>query len=232
MALLVKEPVVDHMIVKQMTKVYIYVVDRDLGFAPNPFHGMCTLATCKAQIRSTAQIGDWIFGMGGRRLRAAGRCIFAMKVTEKVTYNEYWLNPKFNDKKSVRNGSKIMMLGDNIYHQNVESNIWSQAHSHHSNADGTINEYNLKKDTSTDKVLISNHFYYFGQSAPVVPPDILKELGYKNKIGHYAYNYSFAKGIVEWIEREFQGRDNLVLSDPFNFDKSQSHYSYETNRIT
>ena len=29
-------------------RIYAYVVTHDNGFAPNPFHGFCTLATCKA----------------------------------------------------------------------------------------------------------------------------------------------------------------------------------------
>jgi len=48
-----------------MNSVFIYVVDRDFGFAPNPFHGYCTLATCKAKIRNQARVGDWVIGNGG-----------------------------------------------------------------------------------------------------------------------------------------------------------------------
>src|SRR5262245_31415483 len=43
-------------------RLYSYVVARDYGFAPNPFYGFCTLATCKPDIRRTADIGDWIVG--------------------------------------------------------------------------------------------------------------------------------------------------------------------------
>jgi len=35
-------------------KVYSYIVAYDSGFAPNPFHGICTLACCKPTIRRTA----------------------------------------------------------------------------------------------------------------------------------------------------------------------------------
>src|SRR5207302_8257370 len=80
-----------------MSKVYIYVVDRDFGFAPNPFHGFCSLATCKPGIRNTANVGDWVIGMGGSRLKATGRCVFAMLITDKITHNEYWLNPIYLD---------------------------------------------------------------------------------------------------------------------------------------
>ena len=35
--------------------LYSYTVAADTGFAPNPFHGFCTLACCKPGIRRTAQ---------------------------------------------------------------------------------------------------------------------------------------------------------------------------------
>ena len=215
-----------------MFRIYIYVIDRDLGFAPNPFHGACTLATCKARLRSTARVGDWVFGVGGGRLRATGKCIFAMKITQKLTYNEYWESPDFRNKKPVRNGSKVMMLGDNIYHSDPQNALWSQAHSHHSNSDGTINQFNLGKDTVSDKVLISNHFYYFGRCAVVIPQRLLKEIGYYNRVGHWVFDYTTASNLVNWIENSHKSALNLVSCDPFDFDKSEVHYSYKTNRMS
>ena len=73
-----------------MSRVYMYVVKGDFGFAPNPFHGACTLATCKPPIRKGARVGDWVIGMGGSRLNATGRCIYAMEVTQAFTFNGYW----------------------------------------------------------------------------------------------------------------------------------------------
>ncbi|MEI6947329.1 hypothetical protein V9K67_09055 [Paraflavisolibacter sp. H34] len=215
-----------------MSKVYIYVVARDFGFAPNPFHGVCSLATCKPQIRNTAAIDDWVFGVGGSRLKATGKCIFAMKVTRKVSFNQYWENPEFLNKKPVRNGSKVMMLGDNIYYQNNDTKAWTQALSHHSNPDGSINQYNLDRDTKSSNVLLSTHFYYFGKSAPLVPPYILQEIGYRNRRGHSVFDYNTAIKLVDWVEEEYKDRLNLVLSDPFDFHRSHSHYSTKTNRIT
>src|SRR5687767_9007196 len=98
-----------------MAQLYLYVVDRDFGFAPNPFHGYCTLATCKPRIRARANHGDWVIGMGGLRLGATGHCIFAMRVTDTLTYDEYWRSPPHLVKRPVRNGSRRMMVGDNIY---------------------------------------------------------------------------------------------------------------------
>ena len=161
--------------------LYIYVVDRDLGFAPNPFHGYCTLATCKPGIRKGARVGDWIMGVGGSRLKATGRCIFLMKATEIITFDEYWENNRFSLKKPVRNGSPVMMVGDNIYHRESKNSPWIQEDSHHSNQDGSMNLDNFQRDTKSYKVLISKLFYYFGSEAPTVD---LNSIGYTNNRGY------------------------------------------------
>jgi hypothetical protein len=211
-------------------KTFIYVVARDLGFAPNPFHGMCTLATCKPKIRNSAKIGDWIIGVGGRALKATGHCVFAMKVTKKVTFNEYWNSEEFNNKKPVRNGSMKMMLGDNIYVQSTDKS-WQQAHSHHSLEDGSINIHNLKRDTSSNFVLISEYFYYFGCLAPLIPSYILSELNYKNHRNHRTYSINESAKLISWLETDNVGRINKVLADPFNFNQSSAHYSVKDDRI-
>lgn len=210
----------------------MYVVDRDFGFAPNPFHGFCSLATCKPGIRSTAQVNDWVVGVGGGRLKAKGKCVFAMKVTQKTNFNDYWHNPDYADKRPVRNGSKKLLLGDNIYHYEADENKWLQAHSHHSLADGSTNDANLKRDTTSDKVLLSRHFYYFGSAAPVIPQEILDEIGFKNKVGHRKFELATAQKLIDWLEQEYGDQKNLLVADPFNFDKSAAHYSVANNKVT
>jgi hypothetical protein len=79
--------------------------------------------------------------------------------------NDYWNGPEFRDKRPVRNGSKKMLVGDNIYFYDAASIKWHQADSHHSNEDGSVNLHNLKHDTKVDAVLVSDRFYYFGDLA-------------------------------------------------------------------
>jgi hypothetical protein len=203
----------------------MYVVDRDFGFAPNPFHGTCTLATCMPRIRAKAAPDDWVVGMGGARLKATGRCIYAMRVTQTMTFNDYWADASFLDKRPVRNGSSVMMVGDNIYHRDRADVPWRQLDSHHSNPDGTINPLNVNKDTSADRVLVSRDFYYFGQMAPMVPEEILKGLGYKNGIGHRKFNSTDSAAFVTWLRNEHKMERNLVMADPFDFERSDKRYS-------
>jgi hypothetical protein len=211
-----------------MARVFIYVVDRDFGFAPNPFHGLCTLATCKPGIRDSACVGDWVIGMGGRRLKASGRCVFAMKVDRKITFNEYWHDPTYRDKRPVRNGSLRMLVGDNIYQS--DQGIWSQANSHHSNPDGSENVANRLKDTSVDAVLIAEHFYYFGRASVLVPVSILQSLNYVNQRNYRVYDISMAKPLVDWIAA--QAPASRVIDDPVDFSLAEARYSDATNKIT
>ena len=214
-----------------MGRCYIYVVDRDFGFAPNPFHGSCTLATCKPGIRSRARIGDWIIGVGGRRLRSTGRCIFAMRVSDAVGFDEYWSDPRYLDKRPVRNGSQRMMVGDNIYHRPTEAGPWEQEDSHHSNADGSPNEHNILHDTKADRVLISDHYFYFGRSAPEIPTRILEELGYTNGRNYRVYSEDEAVDLTRWLHAAYGENINTVLDDPFDFDESNRRYSAHDNRV-
>ena len=211
-----------------MTKVYLYVVARDFGFAPNPFHNLCTLATCKPRIRSVAREGDWIIGMGGARLKATKRCIFAMRVSKSITFDEYWNDPIYRDKKPVRNGSKKMIVGDNIYYQ--LSGNWQQLNSHHSNPDGSPNQSNITNDTQSNAVLVSNYFFYFGNAAIEIPQEIFQKMRYTNGRNHRTYDLVDAEPIISFIENNF--KSNLLLGDPFDFNTASSRYSAGNDKIT
>ncbi|RSM23234.1 hypothetical protein C5B78_19710 [Aeromonas salmonicida] len=205
------------MLIVPNSYLYAYSITRDFGFAPNPFHGICTLATCKPRIRTSANIGDWVLGIGGSQLHAVKRkCILLMKVTEKINFNDYWLDSRFSLKKPSRNGSHVQMLGDNIYHINADQ-TWVQEDSHHSNSDGSYNIENLERDTSSKFVLISNHFYYFGNAAVDID---LQSIGY-TKIRDYKKisisNSQGARGIIEKIHHDSKSKLNMVISDPCQF---------------
>ena len=212
--------------------MFVYVVARDFGFAPNPFHGICTLATCKPVVRRKAREGDWVIGMAGFRLTSAGRCVFAMQVTQTMSFDQYWTDPAFLDKRPVRNGSRKMVVGDNIYRKDPATGEWLQADSHHSNPDGSPNGHNVARDTSTDRVLVSTHFFYFGREAPAVPAALTSALGYKNTVGHRVYPRERCEKLLEWLHRDHGKQVNVVAGPPFQFQQSQSRYSVETKRLT
>ena len=211
--------------------LYVYVVDRDFGFAPNPFHGYCTLATCKPEIRKGARIEDWVMGVGGSRLRATGKCIFLINISEILTFETYWADTRFQIKKPVRNGSSVMMVGDNVYHRDTATGDWIQEDSHHSNQDGSTNMTNFQRDTKTNNVLISNHFFYFGSAAPPVD---LESISYKNGMGYSkkALANTQVAALVKGIEEMNWKNRNIVIADPFQFEQAEKRVDQGTSKIS
>jgi hypothetical protein len=178
-------------------KLFSYVVARDFGFAPNPFYGACTLATCKPRIRKAAQPGDWIIGNGPKPLGLDDKLIFAMEVSEKLTFNQYWNDPRFKSKRPFLGGSLKQTYGDNIYH--ILGDNWHQENSHHSYPDGSINYHNLNRDTQSDSVIISSNFYYFGGSNLKIPGS-LKNKVCRNMINHLTVDdQRVITRFLEWL---------------------------------
>lgn len=182
-------------------------------------------------IRRTARRGDWLVGMGGRDLKATGRCIFAMCVTDDMTFDDYWNSDRFRTKRPRRNGSRKTMVGDNIYRLDAATGKWLQENSVHSQPSGEQDWPNTNHDTQTDRVLVSEEFFYFGDKAPVVPAQILRAVGYKNGRGHRVYTVTQCQELLDWIKGQAGGQPNRILADPFQFRMSDKRYSRSRNRL-
>jgi hypothetical protein len=215
-----------------MADVFVYAVSYDLGFAPNPFGGLCSLACCKPNIRQRAKHGDWIVGLTGTKLKPEKRCVFGMVVTADMTFDDYWDNPDFQTRRPKRNGSPKKQVGDNIYHRVTTAAPWVQEDSVHSLEDGTQCPLNTKHDTRVNRVLLSERFTYFGASAPVVPTVILNSLQYsKNPRDYRRFNLNDAHELVDWLELLLIQRPNIVIDDPIGFDSSSKRYSALLQRM-
>ena len=220
------------MLVDVNSTLFAYAITRDFGFAPNPFNGICTLATCKPGIRKSAEVGDWVMGIGGSSLKPVKRkCICLMRVSEKLGFQEYWDDDRFLNKRPSRNGSRVQMLGDNIYHKD-EQNQWVQEDSHHSNPDGSPNLENLERDTGrTNQVLVSNYFFYFGRQAITVD---LESMNYKRIRNFKKIKLSEsieAKNIITSIINQNKRNSNLVVSDPCQFMDSHQRVDQGSGKI-
>jgi len=169
-------------------KLFSYVIPRDFGFAPNPFHGICTLATCKPNIRKSASVNDWVIGTGSANYDLRGKLIYAMQVSEVLTFDEYWNDPRFHCKRPDLSGSLKIRLGDNIYHRKRDVEEWEQEDSHHSYEGGGINLANVMNDTGhTENVLIGRRYAYWGKDAIDIPDRFRNHTGYdivKSGPGH------------------------------------------------
>jgi hypothetical protein len=203
--------------------VYSYLIEHDLGLAPNPFGGYCTLAVCKPKIRGSnkLKLGDWVLGTGSQALekssgrkRLRSKLIYAMKVTERISFEDYWADPRFQYKKPVMNGTLVTMFGDNFYHRDKDGN-WIQEDSAHSRMDGSCNFEHLKTDTSGKNVLIAQHFYYFGEKAPTIPNELLGIC--HSGIGEKKFeNEKVGDDFINWINTNFK---TGIHGDPLNWHK-------------
>lgn len=180
-------------------RVFSYVIEHDLGFAPNPFHGVCTLACCKPDIRQAAKVGDIIIGTGAAATGLANHMVYWMRVNEIMDFDQYRNDPRFRFKRPDMNApGKVERFGDNIYERDSESGEFTQDFSFHSNPDGTCNEKNVKRDTGkTDRVLIGHDFAYFGVSAPEIPDELRDVI--KKGPGHKCrFDPDRAQVFAEW----------------------------------
>lgn len=162
-----------------MARIYSYVVRYDSGFAPNPFYGYCTLATCKPDIRRVAQVGHWIVGSASddRTIKRGGHLVYAMRVAEAMSFDDYNLDARFRFKKPFRRGSRKQSCGDNIYFRKGPDSPWCQRDSFHSLKDGTPHPGHVARDTGVNRMLISDDFVYFGGTGPTFPDDLRDSKG-------------------------------------------------------
>lgn len=200
-------------------RLFSYVVARDYGFAPNPFFGVCTLATCKPRVRKAAAIGDWVIGTGSKTKGGDGTLVYAMRVTEVMTFNEYWADPRFRRKRPNLSGSLKQAFGDNIYSKD-EHGQWHQLDSHHSYRGGAPNPHNIRNDTQTDRVLIGAEYAYWGGSGPEI------DARFRNYDGHDIcagrnHRSNFPPGLADDFVAWFHSLDaHGYLGDPLDWPKT------------
>jgi hypothetical protein len=144
-----------------MTTLFSYIIVHDSGFAPNPYGGFLTLATCKPKIRRAAAKGDWLLGTGSVRNVGSDRVIYAANICRTISLEQYGLEAKYECKRPGP-GREWQRHGDNIYHRDDKLKWHQRRNLHH-------REKNLMHDLSGENVIICKKFWYFGSSAPLIP---------------------------------------------------------------
>jgi len=136
-----------------------------------------------------------------------------MCVTETVSTRQYWRDLRFQRKKPDLFYNWIAAAGDNIY-EPLASGGWRQLNSYHSMCDGFRNDRHVVRDTSVERVLISENFVYFGGEGPRLPPQFCdaKEMNLVHKHRNYR-TVKQEESIVQferWIDslgvKGFQGK--------------------------
>jgi len=197
-------------------KIFSYKLDHDYGLAPNPFGEYCTLAVCKSGIRSNKnlQITDWIIGTGSVKLNNLNHLIYAMRVEEKITFQDYWEDVRFQYKKPILNGSLVQMYGDNFYHQDQSEENWIQENSAHSLTGGKTNLSHLNGDVGGEFVLISKEFYYFGDANFLIPKEYQKVCSKGRNMMWKKIPDEIKTGFIQWLTNNYSVG---IHGDPINW---------------
>jgi hypothetical protein len=219
-------------------KLYTYCLRYDGGAAPNPFWGTCTLVICKPAIRRTAQISDWVVGLGSINSPIGDishHLIYAMRVTEKLTMKEYdqycktSLPKKIPNQESpdyrIKNGDCIYDYGTGKYPK-MRPAVHNECHRVH--------------DLGGQYALLSKHFYYFG-SQPVPLPEYLYPIIHATQGHKSIQNQPYLELFVDWIENlgykgnKLYGQPQLARQASNNLDSASScsvcHPQEENHRV-
>lgn len=143
--------------------IYSYVIPHDYGFAPNPYGGFLTLATCKPKIRKSAATGDFLVGTGSVSTVGNDRLVYAAEISDVVPLQDYGRLPKYGLKRPSEMEPHWRRHGDNIYF--IKDGEWSQRRNNYHDID------RLEHDVAGINVLVCDRFWYFGESAIPIPDD-------------------------------------------------------------
>lgn len=217
----------------QIKQVYVYKLDHDTGMNPNPFGDYCTLAYCMHMMRekiakdvaaqksvnpklSIADMGIWVIGIAGKKLdfngsKRYGRIVYAMQVTEVLTFDEYWRDPRFVTKRPN------FTPGEEIQFQNGhEANyrFFKLNNNRRICGDNIEGHY----DEGSRYILVSDRFEYYGTDSEN-QIKLLDFLGLSENDTMRGYRvYSSPKGkpvpeaVTEYIKHAF--RANKCVARP------------------
>ena len=195
---------------KQATKMWSYRMTDDMMMSPNPLGGILTLATCKPTIRKSTQTvpGVWIAGWTARTVNNSPiaaekatdyekeRLIYLAKVSEKLSYTEYW--EKYPQKRPVEgvDESYVGYYGDNYYYQEDGEKKRAFTNQKHT-------EKEVTSDWNGKNAIVCEEFYYF------TPENRLSALGFESLI-HTTQGVALKQGelvdkFIEYVKDAAKG---------------------------
>jgi hypothetical protein len=185
-----------------------HVITNDTGLAPNPFHGYCTSALCTpSHMNAKLKEGEWIVGISPKR--DGNRLVYAMRISQVLSMNQYFHDEQFGCKKPKADGTISQQCGDNIYYQ-VDDCQWKRLPSRFHNSRKAFLK-DVGNNLAGRPVFISEHFYYFGRLREAIPAEfagvVCDRQGIRYKSNDIAGNF------VRWLEAKHKPG---ILATPLN----------------
>jgi hypothetical protein len=178
-----------------MTRLYAYKMTNDNGFAPNPYAGCLTLATCKPALRKTKKVGDWMAGFTGLSMGAAPgqeRLVYLARISRKLALEDY-----YEQYPQKRPGN--CPNADNIYRRDGNGS-WQQLENPFHGAE------KLAEDVAGKYVLVADEFYYFGRQALEIPEGVRPAIPARQHPQGFLTQGQAAEEFIAWVKTTAQAR--------------------------
>ncbi len=142
-------------------RVHTYVIVVDSGAAPNYDKPFTTLAVCKPRIRRKSSVDELVLAFAGQKVNPyePHAVVWAGVVKEKLSFAEYWNDPRFAGKKPDRAPTP-----DNFYRPTKGGGLlWVENPVHFLES--------AEHDTNGRYVLVFDPSWRFGANGPPLPTD-------------------------------------------------------------
>lgn len=208
-------------------KAFSYTVSEDNGYSPNPFWGSLTLPWCKPLMRKAIATYMqknkenidyiWLVGITRKDGNGYNRILYIAKIDHILTHHDYF-NQYPEKRPNLNQEQHIFKIGDNCYVRDADSTYeHTEIPNVHSN-----NSFMKERSLSAPYVLISKHFVYYGQKAPILP-DLLAELkvgqGFKSNISEATLDY-----LSKFISKVLMQDSQLIFSHPHVWPSNDSSW--------
>ena len=171
-----------------------YVAVYDRGLAPNPFWDYCTMAVCTPNhMGIRLQKRDWIAGFTSAA--RGNKLLHAMQVSEVLSFDEYYQDPRFSRKKPNVKGPWQEQCGDNMYFLGADRKYkQTQTRFHRSPAD-------RDKDLKHPHVFVAQHFYYFGENARSITEHDFRAIIWPRRGCSCKHSPDLVAELIKWLSK-------------------------------
>jgi len=224
-----------------MTKIMIYPLSYDTGFAPNPYGGILTFGCCMSKIRKNISEGDILIGIGSERLDnilsendvtikglTNGKILYIAFITKKTSHNDYskFVRTNMSSCIAIKIPSPENNSGDSIYEFDddlvCKNKILVIPNLHLKKSWDDIETLRVRiGDDISEDVLLSTHYLYFGDSFPNNTIKQLDDIVEHNKnmcaIGEYisiSISEQLSLSIHEYIKITIDVTNKCIIGNP------------------
>jgi Nucleotide modification associated domain 2 len=194
------------------SRICSYIMTHDHGLAPNPFYGYCTLAVCTPNHRDAKAVeGDWIIGhLGAPR---GYKLVYAVRVDDVLTFDEYFHDRKFINKRPKVDGTWQDRRGDNMYYLDSTGHYQQIPTRFHTERETS------ERDKKHPRVFVASHFYYLGKKAVSIPSEFRSLICHVRQV-RWNKDAKVNEDFLGWLRMNFN--QDIVLAEPLDKDASDS----------